>query len=204
MEVLRAGPHKTTASTTAAAWTGVTKKSEGKGKYFLPTGFTFPCRLNTAIFSYNIKTPAIATVERDIVYLGRVVIPQKTRVIGSVGIQKSNDRVLIQFHTLVFPQGDETPIPGMAISLDGSAGIKGKVDKQKDSAVANTVLRSVLAGGQTALEMGSANPVVSQTTSGITQEALRDLALERQQVTSSISVAAETSVRVYIVRRTYY
>ncbi|MDO8757453.1 MAG: hypothetical protein Q7J64_05540, partial [Elusimicrobiota bacterium] len=85
-----------------AKFTSVTQKITSKTNYFLPTGFTFPVRLENAIFSFNVETPAIAVVERDVVYLRRVVIPAGTRAIGSVAVLKSHDRVLINFHTLVF------------------------------------------------------------------------------------------------------
>ena len=57
---------------------GVTQKTPMKTNYFLPTGFTFPVRLENAIFSFNVETPAIAAVERDVVYQRRVVIPAGT------------------------------------------------------------------------------------------------------------------------------
>src|SRR5271157_410370 len=63
-------------------WQGVTKKEPLKTRYFLPTGFTFPAQLENAVYSYNVESPAIAVVERDIEYLKKVVIQAKTRVIG--------------------------------------------------------------------------------------------------------------------------
>ncbi|MFH2201786.1 MAG: TrbI/VirB10 family protein [Elusimicrobiota bacterium] len=187
-----------------ARWQGVTKKAETNSRYFLPTGFTFPARLETAIYSYNTETPAVAVVERDIVYLRKVVIPAKTKVIGSVAVVKSHDRVLIRFHTMVFPEGDEINLTAMALALDGSAGIAGRVEKHKDSAVANTVLRSIVAGTQVALDASMVNPIAAQAAQGVSQEALQSLELARQQVSTSISVDAETGVRVYINRRIEY
>lgn len=186
------------------AWQGVTNKPETKSRYFLPTGFTFPARLENAIYSYNAETPAIAVVERRIGYLGRVVIPAKTRIIGSVAVVKSHDRVLVRFHTMVFPDGFEIKLTAMALSLDGSAGIVGKVEKHKDSAVANTVLRSIVAGTQVALDASMVSPIASHAAQGVSQEAIQSLDMAKQQVTASISVPAETGLRVYVVRRTMY
>ncbi len=185
-------------------WKGVAQKSPLKANYFLPTGFSFPARLENAVYSYNVETPAIAVVERDISYLKRVVVPAETRVIGNVTIQKSHDRVLINFHTLVFPEGDEVKVGGLALALDGSAGLKGKVETHKDSAVANTVLRSVVSGTQAALDITGISPIASQATQGISQEALRELDLEKQQVTTSISIDADTGLRVYVNQRMEY
>ena len=184
---------------------GVTTKAVSKNRYFLPTGFTFPARLENAIYSYNAETPAIAVVERPVEYLKRFVIPAGTKVIGNVSVQQSHDRVMITFHTLVFPEGDEVRFIGMALSLDGSAGVKGKVETHKDSAVANTVLRSVITGTQSAMLMAPVSPIAAQAAIGVSGEATRELDTQRQQqVTTSISVDAETPVRVYLPQRIEY
>lgn len=185
----------------AAAWQGVTQKTPSKLNYFLPTGFSFPARLDNMIFSYNVETPAIAVVERDITYLKRVVIPADTRIIGTVSVQQSHDRVLVTWHTMVFPEGDEIKFGGMALSLDGSAGLRGKVETHKDSAVANTVLRSVITGSQAALDITGVSPIAAQATQGVSQEALKELDVQKQQVTTSITVDADTGLRVYVNQR---
>jgi type IV secretory pathway VirB10-like protein len=187
-----------------AEWIGVTQKTPVKTNYFLPTGFTFPVRLETGIFSFNVETPVIAVVEKDVVYLQRVVIPADTRVIGTVGVIKSHDRVLITFHTLVFRTGDEVQFAGMGLSLDGTAGVKGKVETHKDSAVANTVLRSLVSGTQTALTISGISPIASGATAGLSQEATKELDTQKQEVTESISIDAETGLRVYIPQRLEY
>lgn len=179
-------------------------KAPQKPDCFMPTGFSFPARLDNAVYSYNVETPAVAVVERPISFLGRIVIPAGTRVIGTVAIQKSHDRVLVSFHTIVFPEGDEIKLSGMALSLDGSAGLKGKAENHKDSAVANTVLRSVVSGTQAALDITGVSPIASQATQGISQEALRELDMEKQQVTTSISVDADTGLRIYVNQRLEY
>ena len=185
-------------------WQGVTTKTPSKSRYFLPTGFTFPARLENAIYSYNVETPAIAVIERPVVYLGRVVLPSGTRVIGTVSVRQSHDRVLINFQTLVFPEGDEARFLGMALSLDGSAGVKGKVETHKDSAVANTVLRSVITGTQSAMLMAPVSPIAAQAAIGVSGEATRELDNQREQVTTSISIDAETALRVYLPQRIEY
>ena len=184
-----------------AKFLGVTQKTPTKANYFLPTGFTFPVRLENAVYSYNVETPAIAVVERDVVYRRHVVIPAGTRAIGTVAVLKSHDRVLVNFHTLVFETGDEVKFTGMALSLDGSAGLKGKVETHKDSAVANTVLRSFVSGTQAALDVSGVSPIASQATGGIAQEAVKELDTQRQEVAESITIEAETGLRVYIPQR---
>ena len=182
---------------------GVTQKTPSKTNYSLPTGFTFPARLENAVYSYNVETPAIAVVERNVEYLKKVVIPAGTRVIGTVAVLQSHDRIWIGFHTLVLPEGDELKFGGMALSLDGSAGVKGKVETHKDSAVANTVLRSLVTGTQSVLGMApGVSPIAAGAAAGLSSEATRELDTARQQqVTTSISVDAETGLRIYLPQR---
>jgi type IV secretion system protein VirB10 len=188
----------------AEPWAGVTVKAASKMRYFLPTGFTFAARLENAIYSYNVESPAIAVIDRQIEYLKRIVIPAGTKAIGTVSIQQDHDRALITFHTLVFPEGDEIKLGAMALSLDGSAGIKGKVETHKDSAVANTVLRSVISGTQSALMLSGVSPIAAGATQGLSSEATKELDVQRQQVTTSISVDAETGLRIYLPQRIEY
>lgn len=189
----------------ATPWQGLTKKPATTLRYFMPTGFTFPARLENAVYSYNVETPAIAVVERNVEYLKKVVIPAGTRVIGTVAVLQSHDRILVSFHTMVFPEGDELRFGGMALSLDGSAGIKGKVETHKDSAVASTLLRSLVTGTQSALSMTPGiSPIAAGAASGLSSEATASIDTQRQQVTTSISVNAETGLRIYIPQRTEY
>ncbi|MDE2141199.1 MAG: hypothetical protein KGJ84_02140 [Elusimicrobia bacterium] len=188
-----------------APWQGVTQKVPLKTRYFLPTGFTFPARLSNAVYSYNVESPAIAIVDRNVEYLKKVVIPAGTQVIGTVSVQQDHDRILINFHTLVFPEGDEVKFGGMALSLDGSAGIVGKVTTHKDSAVANTVLRSFVAGSAQAISMTGVSPIAAEAAQGLSGEATRELDAQRPQVVNtSISIDADTGLRVYLPQRLEY
>ena len=186
-------------------WQGVTKKPVSTMRYFLPTGFTFPVRLQNAVFSYSVESPAIAVIERPVEYLQRVVLPAGTQVIGTVAIQQDHDRILVNFHTLVFPDtGDEVKFTGMALSLNGSLGIPGKVESHKDSSVANTVLRSFVTGTSQALTMTGISPIASSAAQGLGGEATKELDIQKQQVTTSISVDADTGLRVYLPQRIEY
>jgi len=189
---------------TPKPWKGVTKKEQRKTNYFLPTGFTFPARLVNAVFSYNVESPAIAVVDREVDYLKEVVIPAGTQVIGTVSVQQDHDRILVTFHTMVFPKGDEIEIEGLGLSLDGSLGIPGKVETHKDSEVANTVLRSLVTGTQDAVSMTAANPIADQAVQGLSNEAASTLDQNREKITTSISVPADTPLKIYLPRRIEY
>jgi type IV secretory pathway VirB10-like protein len=187
-----------------ARWIGVTKKVEQKTNYFLPTGFVVPARLTHRVVSYNVESPCIAVVERDIVYLSSVVIPAGTQFIGAAAVEKSHDRILVSFNDIVFPTGDEVHFAGMALSLDGSAGIAGEVRTFKDASVANTVLRALITGTQGALVASGVSPIATGATQGLSGEATATLDTQRQQVTVSITVPEETGIRIYINQRLEY
>lgn len=187
------------------AWRGVTKKTPSNTRYFLPTGFVFPARLQNAVYSFNVESPAIAVVDEEIQYQKKVVIPAGTQVIGTVSVQQDHDRILITFHTIVFPEGDEIKFTGLGLSLDGSLGIKGKVETHKDSAIADTVLSSVVSGAQEAAMMTTAiNPVATSALSGLAGEATGELGTQRQKITTSISVNSGTGLRIYLPKRIEY
>ena len=115
----------------AQPWPGVTNPQKTNMNTFMHTGFTFPAVLQTGIFSYNIETPVIACAEYDITFLDKTVIPKGTKFIGTTSIVKTIDRVNVTFQTAVFPDGTEIRFFGFALNKDGSAGIPGKVSKQK-------------------------------------------------------------------------
>ena len=82
--------------------------------------------------------------------------------------------------------------------------MKGKVENHKDSAVANTVLRSVVSGTQAALDITGVSPIAVQAAQGVAQEAIKELDMAKQQVTTSITVDADTGLRVYMNQRLEY
>ncbi len=83
-------------------------------------------------------------------------------------------------------------------------GVKGKVETHEDSSVANTVMSSFLSGAQTALTVSGISPIAAGATSGLAQEANNSLDAQRQEVTESISIDAQTGLRVYLPQRIEY
>lgn len=187
---------------------GVTQKTEQKTRYFLPTGFAFPARLVNAVYSYNVASPAICVVEKDVIYATdrwkKVVLPAGTQVIGTVSVQQDHDRILVSFQTAVFPDGEEIKFAAWGLSLDGSLGIKGKVETHKDSAVANTVLTALVGGTAEAVSMTGTSPIALGAVQGLSNEATDELGKQRQQITTSISVDADTGLRIYVPQRIEY
>lgn len=191
------------AVSTAAPWKGVTNPVPKKGNYFLPTGFIFDGILAGAIYSYNLLTPAIAIVDEDVVYLNQVVIPRGSRLIGIVQVAHSADRVNIDFHTCVFPDGQEIKLGAIALSSDGSAGVKGKVESHKDVYAASIAMQTIATGVQAGVAVAEPS-VTNSMLNGLTQAAAQNMQTPNLKQLESISVEERAPIRVFVKVRTEF
>jgi hypothetical protein len=169
---------------------------------FFPTGFTFSALLPDAIYSYNTMAPVVALLEDDIKFRDRTVLPKNTRLIGSAGTVHTLDRVNINFTLAVSPEGCEFPFSGLALSADdGSAGIKGKLEKHEDSIAATIALKSVLTGVQAAAAVAA--PIEGAVTTGFSGEAnsMLDQNISKEKSLESIYVHERTPIRIFVMRR---
>jgi hypothetical protein len=169
---------------------------------FLPTGFIFPALLPDAIYSYNTLAPTVAVVEDDIKFLGRVVIPKGSHLIGETTTLHTFDRVNIAFHLVVFPEGCEAPLNGLALSADdGSAGIKGKVEKHEDSVAAQIAMKAAITGAQAGAAIVA--PVEGAVSSAFTNEAssMLDQGIAKAKSLDSIYIHERTQIRIFNQRR---
>ena len=169
---------------------------------FFPTGFTFSALLPDAIYSYNTMAPVVAIVEDDIRFRDRIVLPKNTHLVGSAGTVHTLDRINISWTLAVTPEGCEFPFSGLALSAeDGSAGVKGKLEKHVDSIAATIALKSVLTGVQAAASI--ATPVEGAVTSGFSSEAnaMLDQNVSKEKSLESIYVHERTPIRIFVLRR---
>lgn len=175
-------------------WPGPTQKSSSTFNYFMHTGFTFPVVLRTAIFSYNIVTPVIVETEHDITFLGKTMLPKNTKIIGSASVTKSADRVNVNFATIVFPDGEEIPFSGMALHTDGSAGIPGKVKRERAVLPAKIVLGSI----GNAVSQATGQTLAGQVAGSVAEQTSAEL---QEKQTYSIEVKNDIALQVYVVNR---
>ncbi len=174
----------------------ITAKNKALG---VPTGAKIKAHLANAIFSFNVTSPAVAVVDEDFTKDGEVVIPKGTQFIGDAGILKSVDRINVRFSVMVLPGGKEVKVNTMALSLDGSGGIKGKVDKQDDKSIFKALGETALAAG--AVVLGNTNSALSLNDQ-LRLNAARNLsddargALNQVKIEESISVEAYTPILV--------
>lgn len=186
------------------SWKGVKEPQLKKGFYALPTGFTFDAVLPNAIFSYNLVTPAIAVIEEDILFLDEVVLPKETRLIGFVQAVHSLDRVNVDFHTCVFPNGQEIPFSAMALSPDGSAGVVGKLETHKDAMAAKTAMRTIFSGAAVAASVSPVPTMGTAMAANLSQEAATTIDSTNVKELDSVKVEPKTSIKVFVHGRTEY
>lgn len=117
----------------------------------IPTGSKIKAHLANAIFSFNVTSPVVAVVDEDFIKDEKIIIPKGTQFIGDAGILKSHDRINVRFSVMVLPGGKEIKVNAMALSLDGSGGIKGKVDKQGGKSILKSIGETILAAGAVVL-----------------------------------------------------
>ena len=187
----------------AIPWKGVTNPLPRKGNSFLPTGFTFEAILEGAIYSYNLLTPAIALIDEDVVYLDQVMIPRGSKLIGVVQVAHSVDRVNIDFQTCVFPDGQEIKLGAIALSPDGSAGVRGKVESHKDLYAVSIAMQTIATGVQAGVAVSE--PSISNSMlNGLTQAAAQNIQTPNQKQLESISVEERAPIRVFVKVRTEF
>ena len=122
-----------------------TFKQESK-KLGLPAGTKIPVLTTGTIFSFNVAAPVTVTVTEDIKKGGDLLIPKDSQFLGEAGILKSLNRINCNFHLLIFPNGRQMRVRAMALSEDGSAGIKGRVNKHRDTQLLKALGETVLGG----------------------------------------------------------
>ena len=174
----------------------------GEGVLFLPTGFTFPALLPDAIYSYNTAAPVIAFLEDDVKFRGRVVLPRGTKLVGNASTLHTLDRVNLIWELAVLPEGCEFNISAIGLSADdGSAGIKGKMEKHEDSIAAQIALKSMLSAASVAATVAA--PMEGAVAAGFTNEAGQNLDQSMSKVKSleSSYVHERMPIRVFVLRR---
>jgi type IV secretory pathway VirB10-like protein len=173
-----------------------TKPQLVKGNFFLHTGFVFDAVLDTAIFSFNSIVPAVASVEYDVRFLDKVMIPKGTKLIAICSASKGINRVILTFQTMVFPNGQEIPFSAIALHIDGSGGIPGKVTKNDKKKLPVKTLLDVGAGTLSAT--GGVFSGLASGMKGITQQEMDEV------YDYYIEIQKGTQIQIFVDRRVEY
>lgn len=187
---------KTILTTLLSLWIASAAHAES----FLPTGSLLHVTITNAIFSFNLATPVLAELDEAARFKENEVLPKGTRIIGKALVLKSHDRVNVDFTVAVLPDGREIRLSAIALSPDGSAGIRGKVEKYQDSAVASAALKGAIQGSATLMGQ-AANPIAGQIGQATADETVREIDLSSQNIDTSISVPGFNKCLVYLNHR---
>ncbi len=172
-------------------------------KLGLPSGTKVPALLSSRVFSFNVAAPVLALVAKDFAWQGRTVIPKDSRFFGEAGVLKSIDRINVTFDLLIFPDGREIRVRAMALSEDGSSGVKGKIEKHGDVKVLKAIGETLLAGSSLFVGGGRRNPYSLEDqlrmnlAQNLTDQAGQDLRSIR--VDKSVTVEAYTPIQVILL-----
>lgn len=169
----------------------------------LSSGTKIPALLPNRVFSFNVEAPVITVVAKDFILHNKVVIPKDSEFLGQAAVLKTVDRINVSFDLLIFPDGREIRVRALALSEDGSAGIRGKVDKQTDRKVLKAVGETLLAGaslfvgGRQTEPYSLENQMQLNLARNLTDEASRDL--RSTKIEKSVTVEAYTPVQVMLL-----
>lgn len=103
----------------------IIKRGEYSGDA-LPIGSQVHVRLIGQVESMDSNSPVTAVVVEDATSPGQtIVIPKGTKVIGNGQLDSQRERLQVRFSTLVFPEGEQFGLSGIATMPDGSSGLSG-------------------------------------------------------------------------------
>ncbi len=175
----------------------------GKTKLGLASGAKIPALLGERVFSFNVDAPVVALVSKDFMSGEKTVIPKGSKFLGEASVLKSLDRINVRFQLLVFPDGREIRVNALALSEDGAAGIKGKVEKHTDKKIVKALGESVLSMGALFLGGRSQDPFSMQNqlelnlAQNLSDEARRNL--RSVNVEKSVTVEALKPIFVFLL-----
>jgi type IV secretory pathway VirB10-like protein len=161
----------------------------------IPTGSKIKAHLANAIFSFNVTSPAVAVVDEDFIKDEEVIIPKGTQFIGDAAVQKSRDRINVRFPIMVLPGGKEMKVNTMALSLDGSGGIKGRVDRQDDKSIFKAIGEMALAGS--AVVLGANGSGALSLSDELRLNAARNLSDDARNSLNQVKIEESVSVEAY-------
>ncbi len=184
------------------------RKSSGrkeKETFGLPPGTKIPASLSGSLFSFNVVAPVSVEVTKDVQNLsGAVVVPKGTKMLGQAGLLKSVDRVNVNFDQMVLPDGRVIKVQAIALSDDGSAGLRGKVRKHQDRKIFKVIGETALSGIGLFMGARQADPFSLQDQMAMNfaenmgNQAGRDL--KSMKVETSVTVESRTPVQVLLLR----
>ena len=118
----------------------------------VPLGSMVKCLLISQIVTNNFDTPVVVQVWQDFYFNNKLLLPFGTRIYGTASAGKQRDRVLVNFHSIVFQDGRTVDITGFGLSKNASGGFTGVVVDERNKKLVAEIAVSLLAALPTALQ----------------------------------------------------
>lgn len=129
----------------------------------VPLGSMVKCLLIHNIVTNNFNAPVIAQVWEDFYFDGKLLIPFGARIYGTAFAGRQRDRVMVQFHSIVFQDGKTIKINGIGLSQDGSGGLTGTVIDERNKKMFIEMAMNFLTGLAAGLQKTATNAVTGMT-----------------------------------------
>ncbi|MHB1697746.1 MAG: TrbI/VirB10 family protein [bacterium] len=169
----------------------------------IPPGTTVYADLINAVFSYNTLSPAKAELLQDIYSnTKKIILPKGSVFLGKVSTIHSDNRVNITFSQVVLPDGKTYQVRAIALSNNGSAGIKGQVSSPAALDAVEGVGEAVLGLGSLFFGGNNANPYSMNDQlkyaagSSLTNQAANSLANAQANNKTTITVKAGKTIKI--------
>lgn len=134
------------------------KRMKSYGSRDIPPGTLISAVLFNKVISNSNGHPVIAMVTEDYSQMGRVAIPKGTKLLGESSYEDESKRILVSFHTMVFPNRKSVSFSGIALDKEdsGSAGLGGKHRSSKGIRIAGSLLSNFVGGFAEGLHVSDA------------------------------------------------
>ena len=91
----------------------------------LPLGTVIPAKLISNVLSTNTSSPVMALTLKDAESPTGISLPQGSKLIGNSTFDEASRRIQIQFYSVIYEDGTQHSIQGLAVMPDGSSGLDG-------------------------------------------------------------------------------
>ncbi|MCL4498350.1 MAG: TrbI/VirB10 family protein [Deltaproteobacteria bacterium] len=169
----------------------------------IPPGTTVYADLINAVFSYNALAPAKAELLQDIYSnTKKIILPKGSMFLGQVSTIHSQNRVNITFSQVVLPDGETYSVKAIALSNNGSGGIKGQVsspalmDALEGTGEAVLGLGSIFFGGNNANPYSMNDQLRYAAGTSLTNQAANSLANAQSNNKTTITVKAGKTIKI--------
>ncbi len=119
------------------------RSSSSNEKLPIPANTSAYVYLERDVMTGNLNAPVTAITYLDVKVNGKTVLPKGTRLIGQCQ-SVSDNRIQINFDDVIFPDGREYGVRGMALGDDNLVGVAGDINRNVAKKTGNLFASSLL------------------------------------------------------------